>query len=72
MRGDRPMPTRLVMLRIVAPHFVAGVHVEPDFTIGETAPIVKYMKGWSVTAVREYCRRKDWLAEAMYEPIEES
>lgn len=65
------MATRLVMIRVVAPHFVAGAHVTPDHRIGETAPILGYMSGWTVERVREYCRRKSWLAEAMYEPIEE-
>jgi hypothetical protein len=47
-----------VMLRVVAPHFTAGVVVG-----GEAAPIIKYMKGWSEQRIREYCFWKGWEVE---------
>jgi len=44
------------LLRIVAPHFVAGV------VVGErAAPIIRYMKHWSEVSIREYCERKKWV-----------
>lgn len=49
------------MIRIVAPHFVAGVVIE-DRRVVKAAPIVKYMIGWSVTRVLTYCRRRGWDA----------
>lgn len=47
------------MLRILAPHFCAGL------VIGErAAPIISYMTGWSEAQVRQYCARKGWKVEA--------
>lgn len=48
------------MLRIVAPHFVAGI-----VRGGQCAPIIKYMKGWTLDRIEEYCRRKGWAVERM-------
>jgi hypothetical protein len=45
--------------RIEAPHFVAGI-VFRDRIAVDAAPIVKYMHGWSVERVRDYCQRKEW------------
>jgi hypothetical protein len=45
-------------LRIVAPHFVAGVIVGCD-----AAPIVRYMRAWSERQILGYCTRRGWLAE---------
>lgn len=48
------------MIRIVAPHFVAGV------VVGErAAPIVKYMATWSAARILNYCSSKRWEAECM-------
>jgi len=53
-----------MLLRIEAPHFVAGVETRLTFTSGEqvsrAAPIIKYMKGWNVSRVYEYCEKKGW------------
>lgn len=46
------------MLRIVAPHFVAGI-----VRGGACAPIIAYMKGWTLREIRDYCARKGWLVE---------
>ena len=43
------------LIRIEAPHFVAGVEVEI-----RAAPIVRYMASWSLKRIRAYCRRKGW------------
>lgn len=51
----------LVLGRIVAPHFVAGVIVE-DGRVVRAAPIVGYMKGWPEERVRAYVARKGWTA----------
>lgn len=46
------------MIRIVAPHFVAGV------VIGErAAPIVAYMTQWPVESIKAYCADKGWGCE---------
>lgn len=47
--------------RIEAPHFVASVTVSPILDqIIRAAPIVGYMKGWSVKQVADYCKKKGW------------
>lgn len=53
--------TRLV--RIEAPHFVAGLVVTDDVVV-RTAPILKYMLGWSLGRVISYCRQKGWHGTA--------
>ena len=43
------------MIRIIAPHFVAGI------IPGErAAPILRYMMGWSEARIIAYCRTKGW------------
>jgi hypothetical protein len=50
------------MIRIVAPHFVAGVvfnEIERG-TVVQAAPIVRYMLGWNAARVKSYCKQKRW------------
>ena len=49
------------MIRIVAPHFVAGVVLEHGHVI-EAAPIVRYMIGWPADVVCRYCQKQGWEA----------
>ena len=51
---------------IDAPHFYCGIVLREDKVI-ETAPIVRYMKGWSRDRVREYCREKQWKVSVVSE-----
>lgn len=48
------------MLRISAPHFVAGIARG-----GACAPIIGYMKGWTCARIRAYCTTKGWTVEAL-------
>jgi hypothetical protein len=48
------------LVRIVAPHFVAGF--ETDGIVRRAAPIIKYMVGWSDDKVRQYVKKKGWRA----------
>lgn len=48
------------MLRIIAPHFVAGI-----VRGGAAAPIIKYMKGWTLAQIKSYCAKKNWKIEVM-------
>lgn len=50
------------MIRIVAPHFVAGVDVERG-RVTTAAPIVRYMHGWASDRVFAYAQRKGWAAD---------
>ena len=53
------------MIRIVAPHFVAGVEIglRDDFVVVRAAPILNYMLGWRVYRVLSYCSGKRWECE---------
>ena len=45
-------------LRILAPHFVAGI------VLGErAAPIVRFILGWNERRIRDYCARRRWRVE---------
>lgn len=48
------------MLRIVAPHFVAGI-----VRGGQCAPIIRYMKGWTLRQIKDYCAKKGWVIEEL-------
>jgi hypothetical protein len=47
------------MIRIVSPYFVAGVIFKNTIVV-RAAPIVKYMVGWHMKKVLDYCDKKDW------------
>lgn len=49
----------VVLIRITAPHFVAGF----DMTTGNIAPIIKYMKNWDYSKILNYCNSKNWYLE---------
>jgi len=46
----------VTVIRITAPHFVAGI----DLGNNVYAPIVKYMRGWTLKRIEKYCQRKNW------------
>jgi hypothetical protein len=47
-----------MMLRITAPHFCAGIVLN-----GPLAPILAYMKGWTLQQIQTYCAKKRWQVE---------
>lgn len=49
-----------MLIRIVAPHFVAGA-----VRGGPIAPIIRYMKGWSFKQIQAYCDKKGWTVEVV-------
>lgn len=51
-----------MMLRIVAPRFVAGVEIENGL-VTDASPIIHYMLGWPHTQVLNFCYLKRWLVE---------
>lgn len=51
-----------MLLRIVAPYFVAGI------VVGErAAPIIKYMVPWTLEQIGAYCAKKRWTVEVANE-----
>jgi hypothetical protein len=48
----------MMLVRIVAPDFVAGF--ETDGTVRRAAPIISYMLGWPNAKVREHVKAKGW------------
>jgi len=63
------------LIRITAPHFVAGIvtycedgRYDYDLKrvpIHRTAPIVKYMKGWTISRIKHYCKKRGWKVEEL-------
>ena len=47
------------VLRVVAPYFCAGVVLEEGVVV-KAAPILGYMRGWSMSKCQNYARRKGW------------
>jgi hypothetical protein len=43
----------------------AGIVLQNDRVV-ETAPILRYMKGWSRAHVRQYCRDKNWKISVVH------
>ena len=50
------------MIRITAPHFVAGLVLE-RWLVTRAAPVLSYMVGWEDARVYKYCQRKNWAWE---------
>jgi hypothetical protein len=50
-----------ILVRVVAPHFVAGLSVFEDRVV-EAAPILRYAVGWTADRLRRYVRHKGWTA----------
>lgn len=42
-----------------ASNFTAGIVLE-DNVVVKAAPIVKYMNGWTLSRVEDYCRKRHW------------
>lgn len=55
-----------MLLRIVAPHFVAGAIIENGLVV-RCAPILNYMRGWGVAKVEQYAKGKRWVTEVVEE-----
>jgi hypothetical protein len=53
-----------MLLRIVAPHFVAGV-IATNYVVTEAAPIVRYMLRWRTMRVWTYCQKKGWQVDCL-------
>lgn len=51
------------LVRVVAPHFVAGF--ETDGIVRRAAPILKYLKGKTDAQARAYIARKGWKASVI-------
>lgn len=54
----------MMLIRIVAPHFVAGLEWnENSNQVIKAAPIIHYMMGWHIRQIEEYCNNKEWSME---------
>ena len=52
----------MILVRITAPHFCAGIEIG-----GRCAPILAYMRGWSLERIHKYCLRKNWRLDILNE-----
>ena len=53
------------MLRIDAPHFVAGISFNEREIADRAAPILRWMIGKRLAWVQSYCASKGWIVEVM-------
>lgn len=52
-----------MLLRVTAPHFIAGAvfeRVSDGWMIGRCAPIIGWMRGKQAAVISAYLRRKGW------------
>lgn len=49
----------VTLVRVVAPHFVAGMTIR-DGQADRCAPILHYMRGWTLSEISAYCAKKKW------------
>lgn len=56
--------TRERLVRIVAPHFVAGVVLRGELVVG-ASDIVRYAIGRNADWLRAYVRRRGWRAHVV-------
>jgi len=50
-----------MLVRITSGYFCAGVEPHTDFC----APIIWYMRDWSIERIIEYCQKKGWAYELL-------
>lgn len=48
------------LVRVEAPHCVAGLLIMPGGHVVGCAPILRFMLGWQGGRAIRYCRRKGW------------
>jgi hypothetical protein len=56
----------MILVRIVAPHFVAGL--ETNSAVRRAASILHYMVGWPDDRVRAYVKEQAWKASVVADP----
>lgn len=49
-----------MMVRITSKWFVAGI-----VQGGAVAPVIRYMKGWTLSQIRRYCVDRGWTLEVL-------
>jgi hypothetical protein len=54
-----------MLIRVTAPHFVAGAELHADGTIIRAAPIIRRFEGQTISQVVEYCSKwyRQWDVE---------
>lgn len=67
--GERSLMSRTI--RIVAPHFCAGLDLDGSRATN-AAPIISYMRGWTADKIASYCERKGWQWSYIAPPNEGS
>jgi hypothetical protein len=53
-----------MMIRIDTGYAVGGVELEED-KVTRTAPILKYMRGWTTAKVLAYADKKGWKVDIL-------
>jgi hypothetical protein len=50
-----------MLVRVVAPHFVAGFEIESDRCY-RAAPILRWFVGLTSDQIRQHCKKRGWKA----------
>lgn len=48
------------MLCVTAPHFTAAVILDDEQVVALVAPILHYMRGWTLARVLDYAHQRGW------------
>jgi hypothetical protein len=54
-----------MLIRITSSYFCAGIVRDHQYT--KCAPIIHYMKDWSIIKIERYCFKKGWMFEILEE-----
>jgi hypothetical protein len=58
-----PSESHQGILRVECRYFTAGAIIGLEGKVVFTAPIIKYMNGWTQSQVEAYCKKKGWSCE---------
>lgn len=67
MRGSA-LSVEMILLRITAPHFCAGIVLDDAGHVIRAAPILAWIRGRKIDAITAYAKRKGWLIEQISVP----
>ena len=58
----------MILLRLTLSSAIAGVELAGGRVV-RAAPVIRYMLGWSVRRVQDYCQRRGWRWQLVSESL---
>lgn len=52
-----------ILYLIKTNYFYCGILIDNECRVVKAAPIVKYMIGWGINKVHDYCRKRNFIIE---------